>query len=104
MTDDSETRSPQMRRRGRGRLSFFDAAVEVLREVGEPMTTRQLVDQALARGFIAPSGRTPLATMSARLYTGTQKAGSPIVRLYAEGRQRATRGSVQWALTPKSSP
>lgn len=82
------------------RSGFLEAALAVLREAGEPLTADEITRRALAKGLIHTSGKTPEATMSARLYTLVQAEGdaAPIVRLAQPGRQRAVRGSVRWTL------
>ena len=55
---------------GRGSLSFADAAERVLRlnSDQEPMTASQITHKALELGLISTRGKTPDATMSARIY------------------------------------
>lgn len=85
-----------------GRSGFLEAALAVLREAGEPLTAAEITRRALEKGLIRTAGKTPEATMSARLYTLIQAQGdaSPVIRLATPGRQRAVRGSVRWALRP----
>jgi hypothetical protein len=82
-------------------VRFIEAAEEVLRREGRPLTTKQITELALARGLIETHGKTPEATMSAALY-GASAAG-PIQREFRPGRARAIRGSVRWAVA-KTSP
>jgi HB1, ASXL, restriction endonuclease HTH domain len=58
------------------------------------LTAREITDIALERGLLRTSGKTPEATMSARLYAAP--ADALIRREFASGRQRAVRGSVRW--------
>lgn len=79
------------------RLTYREAALRVLREAGCPMTTRELINSAIASGLIMPGGKTPQATMSAVLYRTVQ--GDPRFKKIEErGPLGAKRGSVRWAL------
>ncbi len=42
-------------------MTYLDAALTLLREAGRPMTDREIADEALRRGLIAPAGKTPRA-------------------------------------------
>jgi hypothetical protein len=45
-------------------MSGLDAAARVLRESGQPMTVKELVEQAAAKGYWqSPGGKTPWATL-----------------------------------------
>lgn len=63
------SRPRQPRSRAQARMSFLDAAEDVLRRSpGQaPMHYRQITEQALAEGLIASAGRTPDATMRAQI-------------------------------------
>ena len=78
-------------------VTYFEAAVTVLKSENRALTAREITDLALRRGLIKPTGATPEQTMAARLYTGVQ-TDARIVKLSKQGRQRAQRGSVRWAL------
>lgn len=80
-------------------LSYTDAALAVLESCKRPMTTREIVMEAIQRGLLQPAGKTPEATMSAALYTSVNKdPRSHIVRLHEPGPKRAARGTVRWTL------
>jgi restriction system protein len=57
-------------------MDFLSAAYQVLKDAGQPLRYEEISDRALARGLIAPSGKTPQATMGARLYTDVKKENS----------------------------
>jgi hypothetical protein len=79
--------------------SYLRAALAILAKAERPMTTRELTEEALRQGLIRPTGKTPEATMSSKLYSETK--GNPntsLVRFAEEGPTRARRGSVRWAL------
>lgn len=78
-------------------MKYYEAALEVLRSAQHPLTTREITDQALEKGLITPVGKTPNATMSARLYSSFNN-GSELVKLEEPGTGRAKRGSVRWSL------
>jgi hypothetical protein len=79
-------------------MTFLEAAEEVLRSAKRPLSAREITDIALAAGLITTHGKTPEATMTARLYTAPSDV--PIRREFAPGRQRAVRGSVRWTYVP----
>jgi hypothetical protein len=75
-------------------VTFLEAAEAVLRAAKRPLTAREITDIALQRGLLRTGGKTPEATMSAKLYGAPTDA--PIRREFAPGQQRALRGSVRW--------
>jgi len=80
-------------------VSFLAAAREILREAKEPMTSKELIAQAIKRGLVSSNGRTPDATMAARLYTFVLRNPAADIRKLSKkkkGNQRAKRGSVRW--------
>jgi hypothetical protein len=78
-------------------MTFIAAARQILREARMPMTTKHLATQALGRGLVSSSGRTPDKTMAAQLYTYLlQHPTADIRKLSVKGRGRAIRGSVLW--------
>lgn len=81
-------------------MTFLEAAEAVLRSAKGPLTTREVVQRALARGLINPQGKTPEATMSAALYGAHSDV--PIRREFEPGRGRARRGSVGWVYVGRS--
>jgi hypothetical protein len=54
-------------------MTYFEAALTVLRRARRPLTTREIVVLAIKGRLIEPEGKTPEATMSAELY---QRVGS----------------------------
>lgn len=79
--------------------SYLDAAEGVLAAAQAPLTAQQITAEALRRGLLQPAGKTPAATMAARLYVEVRdNPASRIVRLAEPGPTRARRGSVRWRL------
>jgi len=78
-------------------MTYYEAALQVLRSVGHPLTSREITDRALERGLIAPRGKTPHATMAAVLYVRIRN-DPELVKLDAPGNGQAKRGSVRWTL------
>ena len=78
-------------------MTYYDAALQVLRSAQHPLGTRQITDRALEMGLITPRGKTPHATMDAVL---CRKLGKDpeLVKLETTGDRRAERGSVRWTL------
>jgi hypothetical protein len=80
-------------------LDFLQAAIEVLRAAGRPLTAKEIVAEAQRRGLLRTRGKTPSASMSARLYIATLRDPNGVIRRLGEpGQQRAQRNSVRWAL------
>lgn len=50
-----------------GKLSILDAAARVLKESGEPMKCKQMIDKMIAAKYWQTSGKTPAATLSSAL-------------------------------------
>jgi len=78
-------------------MTYYEAALEVLRSARHPLTTREITDRAIKRGLITPSGKTPHLTMGAKLY-GRSRKDPEIVKLGAPRNGRAKLGSVRWTL------
>jgi len=57
-------------------VSLLEAIVEALRKAEEPMHAKEITKQVLARGLWSTSGKTPEATVAARLYTDIKKKGA----------------------------
>jgi hypothetical protein len=84
--------------------TYLEAALEVLGDAKHPLSTREILEEALRRGLIRPAGKTPEATLSAELYRHIHQEGSRrLRRVFEPGGNRARRGSVKWALnTPET--
>jgi hypothetical protein len=78
-------------------MTYYQAAVQVLRSARRPLTTREVADRALTRGLITPVGKRPHATMAAVLYRRAQ-TDSELLRIEDLASGRAKRGSVRWTL------
>ncbi len=86
------------------RSDYLSAALRVLRDQGRPLTTSEITRMAIAQGLIAPRGKTPEATMRARLYGAIRDDPScPIQRTFKPGAVRAVRDSVRWDLRDGSA-
>jgi hypothetical protein len=82
--------------------SCVRSTLAVLRSARRPLTTREIVETAIRRGLIEPSGKTPEATLSAVLYRRVSQ-DPQLVKLANLGRGRAERGTVRWALRSKGA-
>jgi len=62
-------------------MSVRDAAIQVLKEAGKPLHTKEITERILSKGLWRTSGKTPTATVSARLYADLKKNGdtSPFI-------------------------
>jgi hypothetical protein len=78
-------------------MTYYEAALQVLRSARRPLTAQEITDLAMERGLITPRGKTPQATMGAELYVKVRN-DPDLVKLMTPGNKRARRGSVRWAL------
>ena len=80
-------------------MTFLEAAMAVLEACGRPMTATEIVEEAKRRGLLQSAGKTPEASLSARLYVYVRDhPDGRLVRLAEAGPNRARHGSVRWAL------
>jgi restriction system protein len=56
-------------------MNVRDAAEQVLRDAGSPLHAREITERILTRKLWEPQGKTPAATVSARLYSNIKKCG-----------------------------
>ena len=54
-------------------MGVRDAAIEVLKEAGGPLHAREITKRILSQGLWKTNGKTPAATVSARLYSDIKK-------------------------------
>lgn len=55
---------PKAAKKGDGKLSAIDAAVKVLTETGEPLSTKEMIELMATKGYWkSPGGKTPHATL-----------------------------------------
>ena len=73
-----------MGRTKRGKLSFTQAAYELLARAGRPMHYRELTDLALAKKWILTNGKTPEQTMVSLLRAEIRRNGAR-ARFVAKG-------------------
>lgn len=78
-------------------MTYYDAAIQVLKSAQRPLSTREITEQAIEAGLIVPHGKTPNATMGACLYQYV-RTDNALVKLEAPGAGRAKRGSVRWTV------
>lgn len=78
-------------------MTYYEAALQVLRSAKDPLTTREITDRAIERGLIRPQGKTPHNTMAAELYT--RLGDDPrLIKIAEPAEARARRRSVLWTL------
>lgn len=75
-------------------MAFLEVAVELLRDDGQPLRTREMSKRVLVRNLVATSGKASEATISAALYRAPPEAA--VRREFLAGRARAARWSVRW--------
>jgi restriction endonuclease Mrr len=69
-----------------GRISFKEAAKQVLQSADEPLSAAEITLTALERGLIATEGKTPEATMAAILYTDIKDEKNTIFKKVGRGK------------------
>jgi hypothetical protein len=78
-------------------MTYLEAAVAVLKGSGTPMTASEITRRAIERRLLRTQGKTPAATMSARLYIEIAKnPNAQVQRVFIPAIRRARRGSVRW--------
>jgi hypothetical protein len=78
-------------------MTYFEAALQILRSSPRPLTTQEITERALERGLIVPRGKTPHATMGAVLYRRLN-TDAGLVKIEDRAAIRARQGSVRWTL------
>ena len=53
----------EKKQREDGKLSGLDAAAQILKEAGEPMRCKDIVEKMLAKGLWTTNGKTPASTL-----------------------------------------
>lgn len=56
-------------------MSVLSAAIQILKKSGAPLHAKDLASQMIAEGLWTSDGKTPAATVSARLYSDIKKKG-----------------------------
>jgi hypothetical protein len=76
-------------------MTYLEAAITVLDESSNPLSTTELLEKIITRALIPVVGKTPDRTLSAELYRNLGK--HPRLRREAvQGHGRAWRGTVRW--------
>ena len=83
-------------------MTYYEAAIEVLRAAKAPLTAQEITNRAIEKGLITPSGKTPVATMTAVLYLRLPN-DPDLVKLEDRANRRAKPGSVRWTLLATSA-
>jgi hypothetical protein len=78
-------------------MTYYEAALQILKSSRKPMTSREITNRALERGLIVSRGKTPEATMGVVL-NRRLRDDSQHVKTEDRGPTRAKRGTVRWAL------
>lgn len=65
-----------MRHRKPDILSFAEVAYRIIRQRGRPLSPGEITSLAIAEGILSTAGKTPAATMGARLYVDIKKKGN----------------------------
>jgi hypothetical protein len=57
-------------------MMLRDAAERVLREIGRPMHSAEIIKHAIKRGWVTPKGKTPDHSLQASIWKDIQRNGS----------------------------
>jgi hypothetical protein len=82
-------------------MTYYEAAIEVLRSAQNPLTIREIVEEAINRGLIVPRGPNPRNTMATELYVRGRN-NPELIKTGEPGKGRSKAGSVRWALRPEA--
>ena len=74
-TKEHKNRNSKRPKSSKPQGSFRQIACIVLEEAGHPMTAQQITGVAIEKGLLTSVGKTPSATMSAKIYTEIQENG-----------------------------
>src|SRR6187399_2182654 len=79
----SENASSLPSERNRQRMTFTEAAAQVLRLVGKPLHYKEITDVAIEKNLLSHVGKSPEVTMGARLAALVKKGDkeNPLVRI-----------------------
>jgi restriction system protein len=80
-------------------MRFLEAAIEILKQTGQPLHYDEMTKRAIAQGLIQTKGKTPNRTMNAQLTTSIQSGNSPFVRL-----RRGVYGLAVWPQAVPEAP
>jgi len=81
-------------------MTFVDAAYQILKNVGKPLSTNEITSLALKQGLISTNGKTPSATMGARLYVDIKRKGNESKFVKGKRGRFALR---EWSQVPTTS-
>ena len=74
-------------------MTFYEAAIEVLRDAGRPLHYKKIAAQAIEQSLLSHVGRDPYETMNARLNQEVQKkSGDTLVKLVRPGVYELKKG------------
>ena len=59
-------------------MSFADAAFRILQSAGEPLHYQEITRRSLEQGFLQTDGKTPDATLNARLAVDIKQKGNEV--------------------------
>ncbi|MES9819951.1 MAG: HTH domain-containing protein [Candidatus Thiodiazotropha sp.] len=76
-------------------MSVQSAAIKVLKEAGEPLHAKEIAERIMAAGLWHSKGKTPAATVSARLYSEIKQKGDKSAFVKAGPQTFALRDFLQ---------
>jgi hypothetical protein len=83
-------------------MTYYEAALQILRSSRQPLTAREITELAITDGLIGPTGKTPHASMKRVLYL-RMRNDPELVKLEDPGSTGAKWGTVRWTLRSASA-
>lgn len=72
-------------------MNVQDAAIQILKDAGKPLQTKEIAERIMEAGLWSSDGKTPEATVSARLYSEFKQQREATVKKYLTVRQERNR-------------
>ncbi|MBL7048911.1 MAG: hypothetical protein ISR96_05280 [Nitrospira sp.] len=72
-------------------MNIQDAAIKILKDAGKPLHAKEITERIIEAGLWSSDGKTPEATVSARLYSDIENQREATVKKYLTVRQERNR-------------
>ena len=72
-------------------MNVQDAAIQILKDAGKPLHAKEIAERIMEAGLWIAKGKTPVATVSARLYSDVKQQREATVKKYLTVRQERNR-------------
>jgi HB1, ASXL, restriction endonuclease HTH domain len=85
-------------------MTFYEAALQILKSSGKPLTSAEITERALAGGLIVSCDKTPVATMDAELYRSTAEPNTDCTLFQCQLNWRVRARVTECLTTPAPVP